>query len=77
MARQFKPDDAELTETIRDGQGQIFAEDLELLERQQANLSAWPARRLLKLDIDAGGVHARRLIDRMIAAERAGAMPAP
>jgi vanillate monooxygenase len=70
MARRFKPDDAELTETIREGQGGIFAEDLELLERQQANLVNWPERRLMKLDIDAGGVHARRLIARMIAAER-------
>jgi vanillate monooxygenase len=70
MARRFKTNDAELTDTIRDGQGRIFAEDLEILERQQANLAAWPERRLLKLDIDAGGVHARRLIDRMIAAEQ-------
>ena len=73
MARQFRTDDAELTATIREGQGGIFAEDLELLEQQQANLSAWPERRLLKLDTDAGGVHARRLIARMIAAEQAEA----
>lgn len=69
MARRFKVDDAELTRSIREGQGAIFAEDLELLERQQANLGAWPERRLLKLDIDAGGVQARRLIARLIAAE--------
>ena len=71
MARRFKPEDAELTRTIRDGQGAIFAEDLEVLERQQENLGAWPERRLMKLDIDAGGVHSRRLIAKMIAAEQA------
>lgn len=72
MARNFRPEDAELTATIREGQGRIFAEDLEMLERQQANLLQWPERGLLKLNIDAGGVQARRVIDRHIAAERAG-----
>ena len=73
MARNFKPQDAALTAQIREGQGKIFAEDSEMLERQQANLLRWPDRRLLKLNIDAGGVHARRVIDRQIAAEAADA----
>jgi vanillate monooxygenase len=71
MARQFRPDDAALTDQIREGQGAIFSEDLQMLEQQQRNLLQWPARRLLKLNIDAGGVHARRIIDRLIAAEQA------
>ena len=69
MARHFKPDDAALTDAIRIGQGKIFSEDLELLERQQQNLLAYPQRQLLKLNIDAGGVAARRIVDRMIKAE--------
>lgn len=69
MARNFKPDDAELTATIREGQGKIFAEDLEMLERQQQNLLRYPDRQLLKLNIDAGGVKSRKIIDRLIAAE--------
>jgi vanillate O-demethylase monooxygenase subunit len=69
MARAFAVDDAALTDTIREGQGKIFSEDLAVLERQQANLSRLPERRLLTLNIDAGGVHARRLIDRMMASE--------
>ncbi|WP_373376120.1 Rieske 2Fe-2S domain-containing protein [Cupriavidus nantongensis] len=69
MARNFKPDDAELTKTIREGQGKIFSEDLEMLERQQANLQAWPERALLKLNIDAGGVLSRRVIDRLLEQE--------
>jgi vanillate O-demethylase monooxygenase subunit len=73
MARKFKPQDAELTDTIRQGQGKIFAEDLEMLERQQKNLLTWPERQLLMLNIDAGGVQSRKIIDRIIAAERAGA----
>jgi len=70
MARHFKPQDAALTATIREGQGKIFAEDLEMLEQQQRNLLAYPERRLLKLNIDAGGVQSRRILDRLIAAEQ-------
>ncbi len=66
MARHFKPQDAELTAKIRDGQGKIFNEDREMLERQQQNLLRWPDRQLLKLNIDAGGVQSRRIIDRLL-----------
>jgi len=70
MARNFRADDRALTAQIREGQGKIFAEDLEVLERQQQNLLHWPERELLKLNIDTGGVQARRILDRLIAAER-------
>ncbi|KTT09676.1 aromatic ring-hydroxylating oxygenase subunit alpha [Pseudomonas rhizoryzae] len=71
MARNFKPQDAELTASIREGQGKIFSEDLEMLERQQQNLLRYPERGLLKLNIDAGGVQSRQIIDRLLAAEQA------
>jgi len=71
MARSFKPRDQALTEKIREGQGKIFAEDLDMLEQQQKNLQEYyPERRLLKLDIDAGGVQARRILERIIGQER-------
>src|SRR3990167_7237403 len=70
MARKFKPQDASLTEQIREGQGKIFAEDLEMLERQQKNLIAFPDRKLLMLNIDTGGVQSRKLLDRVLAAEQ-------
>jgi vanillate monooxygenase len=70
MARHFKPEDAVLTASIREGQGKIFSEDLEMLERQQKNLLAHPERNLLKLNIDAGGVQSRRVLERMLAAEQ-------
>ncbi len=70
MARNFKPQDTELTDKIRSGQHTIFSEDLEMLERQQANLLKNPQRELLKLDIDAGGVQARRMIDKLIEQEQ-------
>jgi vanillate O-demethylase monooxygenase subunit len=70
MARNFNPKDRALTASIREGQAKIFGEDLEMLERQQQNLLTWPERQLLKLNIDAGGVQSRKVLDRLIAAER-------
>jgi vanillate monooxygenase len=75
MARHFKPHDPSLTTQIREGQGRIFAEDRQMLELQQRNLLAHPTRELLKLNIDTGGVQARRILERLVAAESA-ALPA-
>jgi vanillate O-demethylase monooxygenase subunit len=72
MARKFQPQNAELTASIREGQGKIFAEDLEILESQQRNLSKYPERNLLMLNIDAGGVQSRRVIARLLAQENSG-----
>ncbi len=69
MARKFKPNDAELTESVKQGQGKIFSEDLEMLERQQANLLRYPERKLLMLNIDGGGVQSRKVIARKLAEE--------
>jgi vanillate O-demethylase monooxygenase subunit len=73
MARNFNAKDKALTASIREGQGKIFSEDLEMLERQQQNLLAHPERRLLMLNIDAGGVQSRKVLERFIAAEQAAA----
>jgi vanillate O-demethylase monooxygenase subunit len=69
MARNFKPEDKELTATIREGQGKIFSEDREMLELQQANILRHPERKLLMLNIDAGGVQSRRLLDQWLEKE--------
>lgn len=73
MARNFKPEDDELTASIREGQGKIFAEDLDMLEMQQRNLLEHPDRKLLKLNIDAGGIQARRVIEKALAREHCDA----
>ena len=70
MARNFEPRNPALTATIREGQGRIFAEDREMLERQQLNHSRQPDRRLLSLNIDSGGVRSRKIIERLLAEER-------
>lgn len=71
MARHFKPDDEALTDSIREGQGKIFSQDLAVLEAQQRNRDAFGDRRLLALNIDAGGVRANRILDDLVAAESA------
>ncbi|MBO9536650.1 aromatic ring-hydroxylating dioxygenase subunit alpha [Herbaspirillum sp.] len=77
MARNFRPEDKELTATIREGQGKIFGEDRQMLEMQQANLLKHPERRLLSLNIDAGGVQSRRVLDKWLAREaQASSAPA-
>jgi vanillate O-demethylase monooxygenase subunit len=73
MARNFNPRDKSLTATIREGQGKIFSEDLAILEAQQSNLLLHPERRLLNLNIDSGGVQSRRILDALLAQERASA----
>ena len=73
MARNFNPTDKALTASIREGQGRIFAEDLQMLESQQRNLLAHPERTLLKLNIDAGGVQSRRVLERIVAREQVSA----
>ncbi len=69
MARKFKTNDSALTYSIREGQGKIFAEDMDMLERQQSNILLHSGRRLLKLNIDAGGVNSRMVLDRLLAEE--------
>ncbi|WP_085676024.1 MULTISPECIES: aromatic ring-hydroxylating dioxygenase subunit alpha [unclassified Pseudomonas] len=75
MARSFNPQDKALTASIREGQGKIFSEDLDMLEQQQANLLANPQRNLLKLNIDAGGVQSRKVLERLLAEEQAQVTP--
>ena len=70
LARNFRPDDKALTASIREAQGKVFTEDLEMLESQQRNLLAQPERKLLSLNTDLGGVQARRILDRLVAEEQ-------
>lgn len=70
-ARRIKFNSPEQLEKRRLAQGGVFTEDKAVLEAQQRNLLANPERRLTSLNIDAGGMQARRVLDRLIAQERA------
>ncbi len=69
MARHFEVDNEQLSDQIRINQHKIFSEDLAMLEQQQQNLLRNPGRRLLKLNIDSGGVLSRRKITKMLEQE--------
>lgn len=64
MARSFGVGDAGLTERMRRSQAGVFDEDVVVLEAQQRNIDLRPDLKLVTLAIDAGGAHARRLMER-------------
>lgn len=69
MARNFETNDAGFTARFKQQQGQVFAEDMAVLEAQQDAIRKNPGMRLNAYSIDQGGVRARRLINRAIKAQ--------
>lgn len=79
QAHDFQPDNAELTATIF-GQIEVaFNEDLVVFEAQQRNIDLAPDAPQFNLPTDAGGIHALRIIERLLAQEAAltAASPVP
>jgi vanillate O-demethylase monooxygenase subunit len=71
MARNFDVDDLGFTARFKKQQGGVFLEDVAVLEAQQRSILANPGLALKAFSIDAGGVRARQLIERL-AAESGG-----
>lgn len=69
FARNYRRTEQRLTTEIREGVAGIFHEDEIILEAQQRAIDANPDRVFYNLNIDAGAMWARRMIDRMIARE--------
>ncbi len=67
--RDFAHDDAKLSALLLDGTVTAFGEDKDVLEAQQAIITLDPAAPEIDLDGDAGGLQARRIVQRMAAAE--------
>jgi phenylpropionate dioxygenase-like ring-hydroxylating dioxygenase large terminal subunit len=74
FARNYSLHDQRLTHELREGVASIFREDELILEAQQQALDEHPGYSFYNLNIDAGSMWMRRLIDKMIAAE---AKPGP
>lgn len=74
FARNYRLGEQRLTTELRDGVHRIFHEDELIFAAQQRAMEENPGRTFYNLNIDAGALWARRLIDAMIARERA---PAP
>lgn len=76
FVRNFKTDDAALTRQlsvahVNEGRG-VYDQDIAVLEAQQKAIERHPRQPFYNLNIDAGALWARRLIDRMLAAEGGG-----
>lgn len=76
FARNYRLAEQRLTHELREGVARIFREDELILEAQQQAIDEHPDHEFYNLNIDTGAMWARRLIDRMVAAERAPRMAA-
>jgi len=70
FARNYSLHEQRLTHELREGVASIFREDEHVLEAQQKAIDEHPGYRFYNLNIDAGAMWARRLIDGLIARER-------
>lgn len=69
MARNFDVDDTGFTARFKRQQGEVFLEDVEVLEAQQRSIASNPSLRLKAFSIDTGGIRARQVIERLSAPE--------
>ncbi|PTW63464.1 vanillate demethylase subunit A [Breoghania corrubedonensis] len=76
FVRNYRLSEQMLTTQLREGVSTIFREDELILEAQQQAIDENPDREIYNLNIDAGSMWARRLIDRMIADEADPALQA-
>jgi vanillate O-demethylase monooxygenase subunit len=71
FVRNYRLSEQRLTTEIREGVSGIFREDEIILEAQQRAMLENPDRVFYNLNIDAGAMWSRKLIDRMVAQESA------
>jgi vanillate O-demethylase monooxygenase subunit len=67
--RNYRLDSQLITTQLREGVHGVFGEDEAMLAAQQATIDANPDYEFYSLNIDAGGMWVRRLIERMLEAE--------
>jgi phenylpropionate dioxygenase-like ring-hydroxylating dioxygenase large terminal subunit len=70
FARNYLLDQQRLTHQLREGVANIFREDEHVLEAQQIAMDEHPNHTFYNLNIDAGSMWARRLIDGLVAREK-------
>jgi len=69
FCRNYRLRNQRATTELREGVARIFGQDEDVLEAQQRAMEANPGREFYNLNIDAGAMWARRLIDSMLAKE--------
>jgi vanillate O-demethylase monooxygenase subunit len=70
FARNYCLGEQALTHKLREGVATIFREDEHVLEAQQIAMDERPGHAFYNLNIDAGSMWARRLIDGLVAREQ-------
>lgn len=70
--RNYRLDSQLITTQLREGVHGVFAEDEEMLVAQQRAIDANPDHAFYSLNIDAGGMWVRRILDEMLALEGRG-----
>lgn len=70
FARNYAITEQALTTRLREGTASIFREDEHVLRAQQIAMETYPDRKFYDLNIDAGAVWSRRLIDGMVGKEK-------
>ena len=73
ITRNFKKSEQRMTTTIRDGVFGILAEDAAIIAAQQEAALANPDKVYYNLNVDGGGMWARRKVDEMLAKEQGSA----
>jgi phenylpropionate dioxygenase-like ring-hydroxylating dioxygenase large terminal subunit len=77
FARNYCLSEQRLTHQLREGVAGIFREDELVLEAQQIAIEEHPDHQFYNLNIDAGSMWARRLIDGLVAKERLAQVDKP
>ena len=77
FARNYCLGEQSLTHQLREGVATIFREDELILEAQQKAIDDHPDHQFYNLNIDAGSLWARRLIDGLVAQEKPAATVIP
>lgn len=72
--RNYRLESQLITTQLRQGVEGVFGEDEEMLTAQQKAIDANPDYEFYSLNVDAGGMWVRRILDRMLQAENLGAV---
>lgn len=68
-AHNFRVDEPEMTTAFHGEIAATFEEDRIIVEAQQRRFDQFPGRPTVHIRSDAGGIHARRVIEKLLAAE--------
>ncbi|AZS44288.1 Toluene-4-sulfonate monooxygenase system iron-sulfur subunit TsaM1 [Microbacterium oleivorans] len=75
--RNYRLESQLITTQLRNGVHNVFGEDERMLAAQQAAIDANPGYEFYSLNIDAGGMWVRRILDGLLAAEGRSAVAPP